>query len=330
MEVEVREVWGWNLKEEMESIASIKDFFPFVALDTEFPGFIAPRSSRQATADELYDEVKLNVDSLKLIQVGLAFFDGFGMLPCSRPFCGIVWQFNLSDFDPSCDPHSRSAVQFLEENGIDFEASRRRGIDSQRLCEEFWAAGLLGNPRLSWLCFHGTYDFAYLLKLIEGGKSLPSTRRQFMEKVNRRFCNIYDLKYMAKFYEELRHGKLGLRRMAEILGVEEYLGKCQEEVKEGEENHRYHQAGWDSLVTGMSFFQMDVIHAIQAVKKSFGDLPMAADLSGLNAVLRDSNGVIYDMGTEFSSRDSVATGSCINIDVVMGDHLFLSSTIVSI
>ncbi|CAN6459364.1 unnamed protein product [Victoria cruziana] len=53
MEIEVREVWGWNLKEEMESIASIKDFFPFVALDTEFPGFIAPWSSRQATADEL-------------------------------------------------------------------------------------------------------------------------------------------------------------------------------------------------------------------------------------------------------------------------------------
>ncbi|CAN6459478.1 unnamed protein product [Victoria cruziana] len=314
MEIEVREVWGWNLKEEMESIASIKDFFPFVALDTEFPGFIAPWSSRKATADELYDEVKLNVDSLKLIQVGLAFFDGFGMLPCSRPFCGIVWQFNLSDFDPSCDPHSRSAVEFLEENGIDFEACRRRGIDSQRLSEEFWAAGLLGNPRLSWLCFHGTYDFAYLLKLIDGGKSLPSIRCQFMEKVNRRFYNIYDLKYMAKFYEELSHGKLGLRRMAEILGVEEYLGKCQEEeeVKEGEGNHRYHQAGWDSLVTGMSFFQMDVIDTILAVKQSSGDLPVAVDLSGLNAVLKNSNGVIYDMGTEFTSKRLGTTDSPID------------------
>ncbi|XP_031483757.1 probable CCR4-associated factor 1 homolog 9 [Nymphaea colorata] len=308
MEIEVREVWAWNLKEEMEMIASIKDSFPFVAFDTEFPGFIAS-SSRGATPDELYGDVKLNVDSLKLIQVGLAFFDGFGMLPCSKPFCGVVWQFNLSDFDPSGDCHSPSAVEFLKENGIDFTASRRQGIASMRLCEEFWAAGLLGNPRLAWLCFHGTYDFAYMLKLIEGGEPLPSTRREFMEKVNRLFCNIYDLKYMAKFYDELRHGKLGLRRMAEILGVEEYLenSREEEEVKEGEGKHRYHQAGWDSLVTGMSFFQMDMIQEIQAMKQSSGDMPVVVDLSGLNAVLNGSNGVIFDMGTELIDAADAAT-----------------------
>ncbi|KAF3778337.1 putative CCR4-associated factor 1-like protein 11 [Nymphaea thermarum] len=294
MEIEVREVWYWNLRKEMATIACLKDYFPFVAFDTEFPGFLVS-SSWTASPDELYADMKSNVDGLKVIQVGLALFDAWGRLPFSRGNRAVVWQFNLSDFDPACDRHSPSAVEFLKENGIDLEATRRQGIKSTRLCREFWGAGLLANRRLVWLCFHGSYDFGYMLKLIEGGKPLPLTRHEFMKKVKASFCNVYDLKYIAKSYDELKRGRLGLCKMAEILRVKDYLERSQEEDdKQKVGNHRYHQAGWDSLVTGMSFFRLRTIPVVQALKHSSCEL-RAVDYSGFDAVMRDSHGAIFDI-----------------------------------
>lgn len=37
----VREVWQDNLDEEMETIRSIVDEYPYLAMDTEFPGIVA-------------------------------------------------------------------------------------------------------------------------------------------------------------------------------------------------------------------------------------------------------------------------------------------------
>lgn len=37
----VREVWNDNLDEELEMIRSIVDEYPYLAMDTEFPGIVA-------------------------------------------------------------------------------------------------------------------------------------------------------------------------------------------------------------------------------------------------------------------------------------------------
>ena len=38
----IREVWADNLDEEMSTIRDIVDDFPYLAMDTEFPGIVRP------------------------------------------------------------------------------------------------------------------------------------------------------------------------------------------------------------------------------------------------------------------------------------------------
>lgn len=94
------------------------------------------------------------------------------------------------------------------------------------------------NLKITLVTFHGTYDLAYLLALIIQDK-LPNDLNTFIRLLHYYFgVSIYDLKVMLKF--QGLHG--GLKRMAEILGVERVAG-----------NH--HQAGSDSLLTMQMFMK---------------------------------------------------------------------------
>ena len=108
-DLRVREVWQENLDEEMEIIRTIVDDYPFLAMDTEFPGVVARPvgpfknsgeyhyQTLRCAALHLYTELepsscsilltevwffycRCNVDMLKLIQLGLTFSDAKGEL----------------------------------------------------------------------------------------------------------------------------------------------------------------------------------------------------------------------------------------------------------
>lgn len=113
--------------------------YPFVAMDTEFPGVVAtPLGQFRSKEDfnyqqvsctgkmhltpflclirsEKYFKVSCNVNMLKLIQVGFAILDKDGNLPP----CGDVWQFNFQ-FSLNDDMYSQESVELLREAGIDF------------------------------------------------------------------------------------------------------------------------------------------------------------------------------------------------------------------
>ena len=58
-------------------------------------------------------------------------------------------------------------------------------------------SGLILNEDVHWICFHGLYDFAYILKFCSN-QPMPKTEMSFNNTMNLWFINYYDLKYIAQ------------------------------------------------------------------------------------------------------------------------------------
>ncbi|XP_036608332.1 CCR4-NOT transcription complex subunit 8 isoform X2 [Trichosurus vulpecula] len=82
------------------------------------------------------------------------------------------------------------------------------------------------------------YDFGYMVKLLTDSR-LPEEEHEFFHILNLFFPSIYDVKYLMKSCKNL---KGGLQEVADQLDLQR-IG-------------RQHQAGSDSLLTGMAFFRM--------------------------------------------------------------------------
>jgi len=241
----IQDVWAHNLEEEFKKICYVVRDFPFVAMDTEFPGVVArPIGEFKSTADYQYQLLKCNVDLLKIIQLGLTFLDDKGNLPGDnangggQPPRGIsTWQFNFK-FNLTEDMYAEDSVGLLQNSGIQFEKHEMEGIDPSHFAELMIASGLVLMPQVKWLSFHAGYDFGYLVNLLTC-QHLPDTESDFFEML-KMFCpNIYDVKYLMKSCKNL---KGGLQEVANELEV----------ARIGPQ----HQAGSDSLLTGQTFFRM--------------------------------------------------------------------------
>ncbi|XP_074587615.1 putative CCR4-associated factor 1 homolog 11 [Curcuma longa] len=227
------DVWEHNLEEQLELIAVIRPSFPIVALDIEFSGFIHC-TPRYFTEQERYRDVKYNVDNLYVIQLGFALFDDHG----SQPMPHVSWQINFSDYDPEDDPSLRTP---LRKSGIDLQRNRQEGVSIER-CATLLREKVFGQGG-EYVTFHGLYDVAYLLKILSGGKPLPDTLGEFITEARNIFGGrLFDLKYMARFCHGLLGGELGLMKLANLLNVEA--------------DGVAHQAGFDSLVTGLIFHEL--------------------------------------------------------------------------
>lgn len=238
--VEIREVWNDNLEQEFALIRDIVDNYPYVAMDTEFPGVVLrPLANFNHIHDYNYQTLKDNVDMLKLIQLGLTFSDENGNLPtCETTNTCCIWQFNFREFNVSEDIFAYDSIELLRESGIDFKKNNEMGIDSNRFAELLMSSGIVLNDSVHWVTFHSGYDFGYLLKLLTC-KTLPETSSGFFNLLNMYFPVVYDVKHLMKFCNSL-HG--GLNKLAETLEIER-IGIC-------------HQAGSDSLVTSSAFYKL--------------------------------------------------------------------------
>ncbi|GLJ13840.1 hypothetical protein SUGI_0221060 [Cryptomeria japonica] len=235
----IREVWADNLEQEFELIRSVVDRYPYVAMDTEFPGVvIRPYGRFRSRAEYHYHTLKANVDNLKLIQLGLTFSDEEGILAECGTGEPCVWQFNLREFNPTRDIHAPDSIELLRQSGIDFKKNNYMGINSRRFAELLMSSGIVLNENIKWVTFHSAYDFGYLIKLLTCNV-LPCTLEGFFGLMKLYFPSVYDVKHMIKFCDGL-YG--GLNRVAELLKVER-IGTC-------------HQAGSDSLLTSSVFMKL--------------------------------------------------------------------------
>nr|ACN40154.1 unknown [Picea sitchensis] len=232
----IREVWADNLVEEFALIREIVDDYPYIAMDTEFPGIVVRPVGNFKTASEFhYYTLKSNVDVLNLIQLGLTFSDEDGNLPRCGTDKYCIWQFNFREFNLDKDMYASDSIELLQQSGIDFKKNNEKGIDAQVFAELLMSSGIVLNDTVHWVTFHSGYDFGYLLKLLTC-QQLPPTRAGFFKLINMYFPTVYDIKHLMKFCNSL-YG--GLNKLAELLDVKR-IGVC-------------HQAGSDSLLTSCAF-----------------------------------------------------------------------------
>ncbi|KAK9834010.1 hypothetical protein WJX81_002780 [Elliptochloris bilobata] len=258
----VREVWRDNLDDEMDIIRGIVDKYPFIAMDTEFPGVVArPVGQFKNSGEYHYQTLRCNVDMLKLIQLGLTFANAEGKLPLvNGELC--VWQFNFREFRLSDDMYAQDSIELLKQSGINFAQNEARGIEVQRFGEVLMSSGIVLNDEVQWITFHSGYDFGYLLKVLTC-QPLPPGELEFFELLQVYFPNVYDIKYLMKFCGNL-HG--GLNKLAETLDV----------ARIGPQ----HQAGSDSLLTAATFLKLS-----------------QACFSGFDGVAAH-RGVLYGLGSD--------------------------------
>eukprot|EP00762_Andalucia_godoyi_P008510 ANDGO_05775.mRNA.1 Poly(A) ribonuclease pop2 len=230
----IREVWAFNLDREIDVIASLLPRYPFISMDTEFPGIVAkPAGYFRSPTDRVYQTVRCNVNNLKLIQVGLTLCDEHGNVPDG--VC--CWQFNFK-FNLSEDFHAPDSIDLLSKSGIRFPQLVSDGIEADDFAELVLTSGLVLSPSVTWITFHAGYDFAYLLRVLTG-KSLPTTEEKFFLDLLTFFPVVYDVKHLMKCTDTL---KGGLDQLADDLGVER-IGAA-------------HQAGSDSMLTQAAFFKL--------------------------------------------------------------------------
>ena len=223
----IKEVYAENLEEEIKVIKSVINEYNYIGMDTEFPGTVY--SLNNLTNDFYYKTMEKNVNSLKLIQLGITLTNKNGEYPKNIPYH--TWQFNFK-YDEKKDLYSEDSLNLLKSTGIDFENLKKNGIDQTKFGAILKDSWLVLNPNIIWVSFHGSYDFAYLLKLLIN-ENLPTTESDYINLLCCYFPNFYDIKSLIKDNDTYFHG--GLNKLIYALDIK------RKGIK--------HQAGSDSLAT---------------------------------------------------------------------------------
>eukprot|EP01061_Rhynchopus_euleeides_P016461 TRINITY_DN27745_c0_g1_i1.p1 TRINITY_DN27745_c0_g1~~TRINITY_DN27745_c0_g1_i1.p1 ORF type:complete len:441 (+),score=158.44 TRINITY_DN27745_c0_g1_i1:67-1389(+) len=234
------EVWADQLEEAFEHIRHMVVDYPYVAMDTEFPGVVArPVGNFKSNTEFYYQTLRCNVNLLKIIQLGITFSNEEGNHPPEGP---CTWQFNFK-FDLKDDIYAQDSIDLLTTSGIDFTRFARDGIDVATFAELLTSSGLVlsADPPVKWLSFHAGYDFGYLIKVLTSSE-LPKEEDDFFELMDMYFPVVYDVKYLLKHTNGLLSEMTGLNKLGEGLSVKR-IGPA-------------HQAGSDSLLTSHCFFKL--------------------------------------------------------------------------
>ncbi|GAO50124.1 CAF1-domain-containing protein [Saitoella complicata NRRL Y-17804] len=236
---EIREVWAHNLESEMAYLRDLVERYPYIFMDTEFPGVVArPIGSFKSTSDYHYQTLRCNVDLLKVIQLGVTFANAEGKLANAENGGPCTWQFNFR-FDVSEDMCAQDSIDLLTKSGLDWKKHQEMGIDFDLFGELLISSGWVLFDDVKWISFHGGYDFGYLLKLMTCSP-LPTEPKDFLSLLQIFFPAAYDIKYLLRTVRPATE-KTGLQALADDLQIQRIGSQ--------------HQAGSDSLLTAAAYFE---------------------------------------------------------------------------
>ncbi|KAH0576726.1 CAF1 family ribonuclease [Spironucleus salmonicida] len=225
----IQEVYSYNLDESFRLMSRLVDKYPLLGVDTEFPGYfedvdqLTGRTNQRHLPRQLtrYGKFKINIDNLKLIQLGISLSDSYGNQPNPSTF-----QFNFQ-YDKLNDIGQESSIQLLERHEVPFDRLLQEGISPIKFSYHFMSSGLLFNNKIKWIYFHGFCDLGYLLKSATL-TALPCSFSEFSILAETLFPHYFDLKLVEKWESSLQT-------------LASYYGVCREGIQ--------HQAGSDALVT---------------------------------------------------------------------------------
>ncbi|THV03883.1 CAF1-domain-containing protein [Dendrothele bispora CBS 962.96] len=276
----IREVWAPNLQEEMRVLRDVIETYPYIAMDTEFPGVVArPIGNFKTSSDYHYQTMRCNVDLLKIIQVGITLSDEEGNYSPE----GATWQFNFR-FSVDDDMYAPESIDLLQKSGIDFQRHTEYGISPNDFAELMITSGMVLTRDTKWISFHSGYDFGYFVKLLTA-ESLPVSEDAFFDLLRIWFPTVYDIKFMMRTRNVM---KGGLQDLADDLGVQR-IGNS-------------HQAGSDSLLTSSLFFRILQVY--------FGD----------DFQHEDYNLKLYGFGQTFSSTGGMLLGDAGRIGITVAER----------
>lgn len=191
----VRNVWRWNLEEQMAVLRDVVERYKFISLDCKFPGIVTrPIGTFKTTSEYHYQTLRSNVDLLQVVQVGLSFADEFG----NRPLGVGTWQFNFK-FSIKDDMCSTDGLDLLRQAGVVFDMNEVEGIDVFAFGELLISSGLVLDDSINWITYHSGYDLGYLLSVMLNDK-LPVEEAGYLKALSVYFPTVWDVKHIVRMF----------------------------------------------------------------------------------------------------------------------------------
>jgi len=236
---QIIDVWEYNFDAEMKKISSLLPHYPIISFDTEFPGIVGENGLQLPVLPYFsYRVVKTSVERTNLIQLGLTLSARNGDFPEKAT----TWQFNFQ-FDIDYENYNGNSLDMLFDAGLDFEKHKTQGINPQKFAESMMTSGLVLNSEITWVCYHGIFDIAYVIRLLTGDTFLPATENEFKDQLALYMPHIIDVKKIGNKELKLEGG---LAKLGSNLGI----------LRDG----TIHQAGSDSLFTAKIYNRLMALY----------------------------------------------------------------------
>ena len=111
--------------------------------------------------------------------------------------------------------YAQESIDLLSKSGIQFPKHLENGIDPTNFAELLTSSGVVLMDDITWISFHSSYDFAYLIKILTN-KDLPNTEAEFLEFLKIYFPNVFDIKCLMKSCRNLKGGLEEVARQLEV------------------------------------------------------------------------------------------------------------------